>query len=151
MSIEPMYFWLGIGFALIIAEVLMGDLLLFFLGVGAVVVGGALWLGVPTDYGAPFVLYAALSALLLGGVRSRLSKLGAGSSDAAQASIDGDFIGRRVKVASGFDGASPGRGRVNYRGSTWDASSSQDHIAAGTLATIVGRDANLLLIDIQGE
>ena len=44
MDLNTEYIWLGIGFALIIAEVTMGNFILFFLGLAAVITGLALWL-----------------------------------------------------------------------------------------------------------
>ena len=38
--------------------------------------------------------------------------------DVASSSIDEDFVGRDVQIESGFDEASPGRGRVKYRGAS---------------------------------
>ena len=54
MDLNTEYIWLGIGFALIIAEVTMGNFILFFLGLAAVITGLALWLGLPAGNGFPF-------------------------------------------------------------------------------------------------
>jgi membrane protein implicated in regulation of membrane protease activity len=105
MSVAPLYLWIGFGFALIIAEVTMGNFILFFLGLAAVCVG-----------------------------------------DVARSTTDEDFIGFEVTIETGFDDASPGRGRVNYRGASWDASSAQSQFPTGALTTIIDRSGNKLVI-----
>ena len=77
-QVDAQYFWLGVGFALVLAEVLMGNFILFFLGVASIVTGVALWLGLPADNGIPFLLFAALSVALLIGLRSRMSNVAVG-------------------------------------------------------------------------
>ena len=138
------YFWIGIGFALVLAEVLMGNFILFFLGIASIITGIALWLGMPADNGLPFLLFATLSIALLIGLRSKMRSVAVG--DVASASIDEDFVGRDVQIESGFDEASPGRGRVKYRGASWDARSEQAHLPSGSFATILARESNLLFI-----
>ena len=145
MDLNTEYIWLGIGFALIIAEVTMGNFILFFLGLAAVITGLALWLGLPAGNGFPFILFAGLALVLLVGVRSRLKLHLVG--DLVEGSADDDFIGKDVTIVSGFDTASQGRGRVNYRGADWNARSSQAEIAAGAFAKIIGRDGNTLIVE----
>ena len=70
MDLNTEYIWLGI--ALIIAEVTMGNFILFFLGLAAAITGLALWLGMPAGNGIPFLVFAGLALVLLVGVRSRL-------------------------------------------------------------------------------
>jgi membrane protein implicated in regulation of membrane protease activity len=148
-QVDAQYFWLGVGFALVLAEVLMGNFILFFLGVASIVTGVALWLGLPADNGIPFLLFAALSVALLIGLRSRMSNVAVG--DVATSSADEDFVGRDVQIESGFDAASPGRGRVNYRGASWSAKSDQSHLPSGSFATIVARESNLLFVAAAEE
>jgi membrane protein implicated in regulation of membrane protease activity len=148
-QVDAQYFWLGIGFALVLAEVLMGNFILFFLGVASIFTGVALWLGMPADNGIPFLLFAALSVALLIGLRSRMRNVAVG--DVASSSVDEDFVGRDVQIESGFDAASPGRGRVNYRGASWSAKSDQSHLPSGSFATIVARESNLLFVAATEE
>jgi membrane protein implicated in regulation of membrane protease activity len=138
------YLWLGFGFALIIAEVTMGNFILFFIGLAAVITGMALWGGMPSASGIPFMLFAGLALVLLVGVRSRLRQYLVGNS--VQGSADEDYIGKEVTVVSGFTESSESRGRVNYRGADWDARSEEAHLAEGALATIVGREGNTLIV-----
>lgn len=148
-QVDAQYFWIGAGFALVLAEVLMGNFILFFLGVASIITGVALWLGVPADNGIPFLLFAALSVALLVGLRSKMRNLAVG--DVASSSADEDFVGRDVQIESGFDAVSPGRGRVSYRGASWTAKSDQLHLPSGSFATIVARESNLLFVAATKE
>ena len=58
MDLNTEYIWLGIGFALIIAEVTMGIYSVFSRPCGGIT-GLALWLGLPAGNG-PFILFAGL-------------------------------------------------------------------------------------------
>jgi membrane protein implicated in regulation of membrane protease activity len=144
MDIDPQYYWIGIGFALVIAEVTMGNFILFFLGVAAISVGGAISVGLPVTGGWPYILFAGLSVFFLLVVRARMPQFTVG--DTAHSTEDEDFLGHMATIESGFDQVSPGFGRVIYRGASWDASSEQQYIAAGTRATILDRTGNNLVV-----
>lgn len=144
MLFEPQLYWLVLGFVLILAELTMGNFILFFLGLACVSVGAALWLGFPNENGMPFLLFAGLAILFLVTLRARMKQHFVG--DVVKASDDEDFVGFEVKIESGFDHRSPGRGRVQYRGASWDAKSAQAEFAHHSLAEIVDRKANILII-----
>ena len=145
MDINAEYVWLGVGFALIIAEVTMGNFILFFLGLAAALTGVAMWMGLPADNGIPYMLFAALALVLLVGVRSRMKLHLVG--DSVRGSADEDFVGKEVSIASGFNESSPGRGRVTYRGADWNARSAQVAFAPGDIIKITGRDGNTLIVN----
>ncbi len=89
MTIEPQYVWM--------------------------VVGLEMSMGMHSTGGLAYYLCAALSVVLLLGVRSRIRKIVVG--DIAKGSGDEDFIGHNAVVESGFYDPSPERGReaVNLR------------------------------------
>ncbi|MEL0048916.1 MAG: NfeD family protein [Gammaproteobacteria bacterium] len=149
MDLNSEYLWLGLGFALIIAEVTMGNFILFFIGLAAVITGIALWLGMPAGNGIPFMAFAGLALVLLVGVRSRLKFHLVGES--VQGSADEDYLGKEVTVVSGFDDVSPERGRVHYRGADWNARSLEGALAQGALVKIVGRDGNTLIVEQENN
>lgn len=149
MVIEPQLYWLVIGFILVLAELALGNFILFFLGLASALVGAALWLGLPNDNGLPFLLFAILAIFLLVTVRARLKKHFVGG--VVHASADEDFIGFEVEIESGFDKHSPGRGRVQYRGASWDAKSEQAEFSENTLAKIIDREANTLIISERSK
>ena len=149
MDLNPEYIWLGVGFALVIAEVTMGNFILFFLGLAAALTGVALWVGLPAQNGIPYMLFAALALVLVVGVRSRLTLHLVG--DSVRGSVDDDYIGKEVTVVSGFDAASPGRGKVDYRGAEWNARSDRSEMGSGSMAKISDRDGNTLIVEQESS
>ena len=149
MDLNPEYIWLGVGFVLVIAEVTMGNFILFFLGLAAALTGVALWVGLPAQNGIPYMLFAALALVLVVGVRSRLTLNLVG--DSVRGSVDDDYIGKEVTVVSGFDAASPGRGKVDYRGAEWNARSDRSEMGSLSMAKIVGRDGNTLIVEQESS
>lgn len=62
---EPQYWhWLVFGMALIIAEVFIPSFTIFWFGLGAVVVGGLLWIAPNLGLSAQILLWTLFSALL---------------------------------------------------------------------------------------
>jgi membrane protein implicated in regulation of membrane protease activity len=136
--------WILVGFVLIVAEFMLSSFIVVFFGLAALCVGLLLWAGMTDAYGLPYLMFAALalgSVLLL---RSRFQEWFVGTTISAD--VDDDFIGHEVRVASGFDVASPGRGKVDYRGASWDSKSAAALIPAGSVARISDRKGSLLEI-----
>ncbi len=136
--------WIIGGFLLILVELFVTNFIVVFFGMAAVLVGLALWAGMPDSSGIPLILFTVLSLALLFGLRARFQNWFVGST--ADLDSDDDFVGRDVKIESGFDDASPGRGRVSYRGASWDARSEQGLFEPGSYATIVARKSAMLTI-----
>lgn len=140
-------FWIVGGFALVIVEFFFTSFIVVFFGLAAILVGLALWSGVPAHSGIPYVLFAVLSLGLLFGLRARCQQWFVGSL--AEVDSDDDFIGAEVKIISGFDTTSPGRGRVSYRGAQWDARSASAQLDVGSFAKIIARKSALLEIEAE--
>jgi len=137
--------WILIGFLLIIAEFVLTSFIVVFFGIAALLVGLLLWLGMTAAFGIPYLVFAAFSlgSVLL--LRSRFKEWFMGRTISAD--VDDDFIGHEVRIESGFDAANPKRGKVAYRGASWDSHSDTPILAAGSLARIVGRNGSLLAIE----
>jgi membrane protein implicated in regulation of membrane protease activity len=136
--------WVVLGFLLIAAEMFLNAFIIIFFGIAAVLVGILLWLGLPGGYGVPFFVFGALSVGLLLLLRSRFRSWFKGASTAAQK--DDDFLGREAVVESGFDAASPHRGKVSYRGASWDARTTAGPFARGAYVRITDRDSSMLVV-----
>lgn len=134
--------WIVAGFVLIVAEFALTTFVVIFFGIAALLVGLLLWAGLPASYGVPYLLFAALSLGLVLVLRSRFRDWFTGRTISADA--DDDFIGHEVRIESGFDPAQPGRGRVAYRGASWDARSSTAEYPADAIARIVRRQGSQL-------
>jgi membrane protein implicated in regulation of membrane protease activity len=138
--------WIVGGFALIILEFFVTSFIVVFFGLAAVLVGIALWAGLPETSGIPYILFAALSLAMLFGLRARFQDWFVGDI-ASDNDSDDDFIGSEVEIVSGFDETSPGRGRVSYRGAQWDARSASQQLIKGSYARIISRHSAVLTIE----
>lgn len=137
--------WIVAGFALIVIEFFVTSFIVIFFGIAAVLVGTAIWLGLPADSAWPYLTFAFLSVVLLFALRSRFQEWFVGNL--ADHPGDDDFLGHEVQIESGFDEATPGRGRVLYRGAGWNAKSDAVHLAVGSYAKIIDRQSALLNIE----
>jgi hypothetical protein len=136
--------WVVLGFILIAAEMFLNAFIIVFFGIAAVLVGVLLWLGLPGGYGVPFFVFGALSVGMLLLLRSRFQSWFKGA--ATDAKRDDDFLGRDALVESGFDTASPHRGKVSYRGASWDARTTAGPFVRGTYVRITNRDGSTLIV-----
>lgn len=135
------YFWLYMGVGLIILEILTPGFVVLFFGLSALTVALITWLfpncGPTIQWGA----FSALSILYVVGLRKLCKQIFAGKSETG-GDPDDDFTGGLVTVTETI---APGkRGRVEYRGTTWDAESGRE-LAPGATARITGKK-NLTLI-----
>jgi inner membrane protein len=143
----PAVVWLVLGFLFILVEILTPTFIFVFFGTSALVVGVALWLGLPPGGGIPFFLFSALVLGQLLFLRTAFRRWFAGKAVGAAGSRGepDDFLGREVTIVSGFEHP-PGRGRVSFRGTQWSAT-SPDSFSPGEIALICGRDGQTLTIE----
>ena len=136
--------WIVLGFVLIGAELFVNAFILVFFGIAALVVGVALWLGLPNANGLPFIVFSVVSVGMLLLLRNRFQDWFKGGSTAAKP--DDDFLGFDAQVESGFDAATPNRGKVSFRGASWSARSDAGPYAAGDFVRICDRDSSTLIV-----
>jgi membrane protein implicated in regulation of membrane protease activity len=136
--------WIVLGFVLIGAELFVNAFILVFFGIAALVVGVALWLGLPHANGLPFIVFSVASVGMLLLLRSRFQDWFKGGSTAAE--TDDDFLGFDAQVESGFDAATPTRGKVSFRGASWRARSDAGPFAPGDFVRICNRDSSTLIV-----
>jgi membrane protein implicated in regulation of membrane protease activity len=141
--------WVVLGVVLIAAEMLLNAFIIIFFGIAAVIVGILVELGMPETNGLPYVVFGVLSVALLVLLRSRFQSWFKGGSSSAEQ--DDDFLGRDAVVESGFDAASAHRGKVTYRGASWDAHTTTGPFARGTYVRITGRDGSTLIVNEMKE
>jgi membrane protein implicated in regulation of membrane protease activity len=141
--------WIVAGFILIAVEMFVNAFIVIFFGIAAVLVGILLWLGMPGTDGVPYFVFGMLSVGLLLLLRNRFQSWFKGKSTRAQQ--DDDFLGRDAMVESGFDAASPHRGKVSYRGASWDARTTAGPFARGTYVRITDRDSSMLIVSALKE
>ena len=136
--------WIVAGIALILLELVVPGMVLVFLGAGAVLIALLIWLGVIDTWVAAITTWFISSLVLLVGLRSFFVRLMPGDSEeGASADEDVDAFGEIVEVVETI--APDAAGRISYRGTTWQATSSGETLGVGSKARIVYRD-NLIWI-----
>lgn len=139
-SLPPV--WVIVGLSLILFEFAIPGFIIFFFGVGALLVALLQWL-VPAPLAWQLISWAALSAALLFGCRRYLPQVFRGAS--AEKPVDaGEQFAEAGENAVVVEGAPAGAfGKVEFQGSLWQARFETEH-AAGDHVTVVRRE-NLTL------
>jgi membrane protein implicated in regulation of membrane protease activity len=137
--------WILTGLVLLAAELFFGGFIVVFFAIAAIVTGLAVWAGLPQAGGTPYLLFSVVAVGLLVFLRSRFQSWFTGKSISADQ--DDDILGHEAVVESGFDGASPTRGRISYRGAGWDARCPAGPLTPGSYVRIVAR--NGLMLDVE--
>ena len=137
--------WFILALILMLLELVVPGLLLFFFGIGALVTSLLSWVGVLQNTTAELLVFLFVSVLSLFLLRNKMKKTFRGTSKAvgdAELELD-EFIGKTARVVEKID---PGesRGKVEYRGTNWEAQADVP-INAGTAVEIVSRK-NLVLV-----
>jgi membrane protein implicated in regulation of membrane protease activity len=140
--LKPEYIWAFVGVFLLIMEVFMPGLIVFFFGVGAMVVAiaCAIW---HITINTQLILFIVTSVVLLAALRRWLKGVFMGFTSDSQDSEKNtqDFVGKKVVVIQTISPIQPGI--VELNGTNWNAAAEMT-IAAGAVVEIIGND-NLTL------
>ena len=139
----PWWGWIALGTLLLGAEmaVIDAEFFLVFIGVSALLVGVADLLGLAVPAWGEFLIFAALAGGSMIFFRRKVYALVKGNA----ADIETIPLGETLPVDT--DIPAGGRGRVDYRGTTWSVINVGDNtIAAGTVASIRQIDGTVLKI-----
>ena len=148
-EIGPEGIWAAIGIALILLEFAVPGLIIIFLGIGALSVGLLIWVGMPTAYGLPLIMFSVISVGSLLLLRNKFRTLFVGRTiTGGTGGDDDDFLGRVAEVESGFSDDRSDRGRVFFRGTHWQArSQGVGGFAKGDEVRIVDRNGSELVVE----
>jgi membrane protein implicated in regulation of membrane protease activity len=142
--LKPEYVWAFIGLFLLIMEVFMPGLIVFFFGLGALIVAiaCAVW---HIEINTQLILFIVTSVVLLIALRRWLKGVFMGFTSNSQDSEKNtqDFVGKKVIVIQAISPVAPGM--VELNGTNWNAA-AQTAIAVGAVVEIVGNDNLTLLV-----
>jgi membrane protein implicated in regulation of membrane protease activity len=142
--LKPEYIWAFVGVFLLIMEVFMPGLIVFFFGVGALVVAiaCAIW---HITINTQLILFMMTSVVLLIALRRWLKGVFMGFTSDSQDSQKNtqDFVGKKVIVIQAISSIQPGI--VELNGTNWKAA-AQTAIEAGSVVEILGNDNLTLLV-----
>ncbi len=130
--------WLTGGVVLCLLEVIVPGQVLIGLGSAAILVGGAVWLGLVEGVLSALTLWFIGSMALTVAIRGAVARLMPGDASEDSTDEDADVAGRVVEVVETIE---PGRpGRVRFGETSWPAICFDGRLEAGLSARLLMRD-----------
>ncbi|MBE0675197.1 MAG: NfeD family protein [Bacteroidales bacterium] len=141
---KPELIWFIIGLIFLILELILPGFVIFFFGIGAWAASLACLIANPGT-NLQIVIFALTSILTLVAFRRLLKKKFFDSQDGGISSLmDDEFTGRRATALTSFGKGT--RGKVEFKGSSWSASSEYD-IKEGDVVTIISKESINLFVE----
>ncbi|HMY11207.1 MAG TPA: NfeD family protein [Turneriella sp.] len=132
-------YWVIGGAVLVLLEFLVPGLVVVFLGLGALLTGGVLYLGWIKEPVALLAFFGFSSILMLATLRRFVMRFYPSDSERVEADEDKLLIGQKATVISTVY-PSDFSGRIRFSGTTWSARSEGGEITEGAEVVIVGRE-----------
>jgi inner membrane protein len=140
---KPELIWFIIGLIFFILELILPGFVVFFFGVGAWVASLVCLIANPGT-NLQIIIFALTSIITLIAFRRLLRKKIFDSKIGSSEMLDDEFTGGKALALNSFGKGS--RGKVEYRGTTWSASSEKD-ITAGETVIIKGKESINLFVE----
>ena len=134
MHMTPMY-WLFLGVALIILEVMTPGLVSIFFGLAALTVAAGAWLMPSLGQGWQWIAFSVFSVLYIFLLRKSLKKVFSGEREVSDSPSD-EFSGKLAVVVEAVAPNKPGRGE--FCGTNWTAE-AETGFPVGASVRILGR------------
>ena len=142
---ESWMIWALAGAAMVILEFVLPGGIVVFLGVSALIVGGASYLGWIDSIYSAFMTWFVTSIISLFFLRTLFMKFFEGDSQVQNVDEEEDLVGALVEVIE--DIYPYKEGRVRFRQSTWSARCDSE-VHAGETVRILQRDGNCLVVKV---
>ena len=130
-------FFLG-GVLLMILETVLPGGVAFFLGVGGLLTGGLRLLGLVSDPVVSVLVWMFVSTGLTIALRPLAVRYLGGDFSLAMTDEDAEAMGQTVTVVEPL--SDENKGRIRFRGATWDARTTEGRLPKGAEARILYRD-----------
>lgn len=128
-------YWVYLGVALIILEVMTPGLVSLFFGLSALTVALLAWLVPSLAQGWQWIAFSVFSVLYILLLRKSLKKVFNGDKEVSE-NLNDEFTGKLAVVADKIAPNKPGR--VEFCGSTWTAEAEAE-VPAGASVRILGK------------
>ena len=135
--------WMGVGLFLMLSELLIPGGIVVFLGVSAMIVSGAVYLGWITTATNALIAWFIISIVFMFTLRSLFMKYFEGDSEVQEVDEKSELIGKEVTVIEEISLTQAGR--VRMRETTWTATSDH-HFSPGDLGVVESIEGNILKI-----
>lgn len=134
---DPTVIWFAIGLVILLLELIVPGLILFFFGIGAWIVA-LLTLLFDISINVQLFIFFVSSVILLFSLRKWVKQLFMGKIDSSvdDKETTGDLIGEHAKVVETI--IPPSKGKIEIHGTNWSAE-SDSQIEAGEIVEIIGK------------
>jgi inner membrane protein len=140
---KPELIWFIIGLIFLVLELILPGFVIFFFGVGAWVTSLVCLIGNPGT-NLQMIIFATTSILSLIALRRLLRERFFDSKVGSSAMLEDEFTGGRALALTSFGKGA--RGKVEYRGTQWSASSDSE-ISAGEIVIIKSKESINLFVE----
>ncbi len=141
--LEPAFWWMIVGVGLMLLELLVPGLVLFFFGLGALATALLAWL-IPMPPAAQLALFVVASLVALAALRRFLKPVFTGRSNKGAGTLSDALAGQEARVVSAI--SPDAAGRVELNGTGWKAE-SVEVLEAGRTVVIVGQKSLTLVVE----
>ena len=128
---------------MMVAELIIPGGIIVFLGISAMVVSGAIYMGWITSVTYALITWFITSIIFMLFLRSLFMKYFEGDSEIQDVEENSDIPGKLVEVIEEITPDKPGR--VRMRDSTWVAK-AEEHFKIGDSAIVISINENILTI-----
>ncbi|MCB1142079.1 MAG: NfeD family protein [Leptospiraceae bacterium] len=132
------FLWLVGGIVLILMEFIIPGVYISFLGIGALVTAGILFIA-PLSVPVQLIIWAISSAVTILAAGQFLKNLFPSEKSFSKEAIRDDYTGKIVKVVKPIIPGQKG-GRILFQGTEWDAVSINHEFGVGSKVRIFERD-----------
>ena len=139
MHMTPV-FWLALGIALIILEVMTPGLVSIFFGLAALTVAALAWLAPALGQGWQWIAFSVFSVLYIFLLRKSLKKVFSGMREVSDSPND-EFSGKLAVVVEAVAPNKPGR--VEFCGTNWTAEAETECPAGASVRILCRKNLTL--------
>lgn len=140
---KPEMIWFIIGLVLFLLELILPGFVIFFFAVGAWVTAIVCLIGDP-GINLQVIIFAVTSVLALIALRKIIQKKLYFSKDSRSEEVEDEFTGREAVALTDFN--AEGKGKVEFKGTSWNAESGSE-IKAGQNLKIIRKDNVKLIVE----
>jgi len=145
MDISPIIIWFVVGLVLILMEFVIPGLVIVFFGLGAWVTAILVAIFPEMAFWVQMMIFTVFSVVTLVLLRRSLKKRFFSDQEGAESEGIDDYVGKIATVEVAFKN---GEGKVNFKGTTWDAY-AEEEIPKGSKVTIVDKDSIKLKVKLN--
>ena len=145
---KPEVIWFIIGLALFLLELVLPGFIIFFFGVGAWITALLCLLPNPPSINLQIIIFAVTSVLSLLALRKIIQRKFFYSKVDRSSAVEDEFTGKEAIATANF--SSEKKGKVEFKGTTWNAESQSD-IKKGQTVIIIEKESFKLIVEPKNK